>query len=53
MADKYLNELNVRETDAMDRDGWRATIKSSNPVTWKEDIDGKSKVVSHPRDTFL
>ena len=30
-----LREMNLREADAMDRDGWRAAIKTSNPSTWR------------------
>ena len=31
-----LRTLNLRKTDAMDRDSWRAAIKSSNLVTWRK-----------------
>ena len=30
-----LREMNIREKDTMDREGWRAAIKSSNPVAWR------------------
>ena len=30
-----LREMHLREADAMDRDGWRAAIKSSNPAAWR------------------
>ena len=30
-----LGEMNLRETDAMDRDGRRAAIKSLDPVAWR------------------
>ena len=30
-----LRDLNLRETDALDRDSWRAAIKASNPATWR------------------
>ena len=36
--EENLREMNLRETDAMNRDGWRTPIKSSNPVTWREDV---------------
>ena len=29
-----LHELGLVEEDAMDRDNWRAIIKTSNPLTW-------------------
>ena len=31
-----LREMNLRKTDAMDQDGWRAAIKSSNAVKEKD-----------------
>ena len=32
IIEEDLREMSLRETYAMDRDGWRAAIKSSNPV---------------------
>ena len=34
-VEEDLREMNLTEVDAMDRDSWRAAIKSSNPVTWR------------------